>query len=187
MIGRREFMAGFGSAAAWPVVARAQQPAMPVIGLVSARSADASADLVAAFRKGLGETGYVEGQNSTVEYHWLDGQFDRLPVAVIASTAEAGALAAKKATTTAMGLQIRILNANTIDEIDAAFATLARDRLDALYVVPNGFFASYVSLAFVQRRRRSRFQPNQRVRSLSLARRLTCEIGQPRGVFAARL
>ena len=115
---------------------------------------------------------------------------DAVHVAVLvdpANTTSAEATLRVQEAARAMGLQIRILNANTIDEIDAAFATLARDRLDALYVVPNGFFASYVSLAFVQRRRRSRFQPNQRVRSLSLARRLTCEIGQPRGVFAARL
>ena len=108
---RREFMAGFGSAVAWPAVARAQQPAMPVIGFVHAASADASAGLVAAFRKGLGETGYVEGQNVTVEYHWLEGQFDRLPalmadlvrrrVAVIATPgSDTGALAAKTVTTT---------------------------------------------------------------------------------------
>jgi putative ABC transport system substrate-binding protein len=75
----REFIAWLGSATAWPLVARAQQPALPVAVLVSARSADTSADVVAAFRKGLGETGYVEGQNVTVEYHWLEGQFDRLP------------------------------------------------------------------------------------------------------------
>jgi putative tryptophan/tyrosine transport system substrate-binding protein len=111
MIGRREFIAGLGSAAAWPVVAQAQQPAMPVIGFVNGGSADASAGYVAAFRKGLGETGYVEGQNVTVEYHWAEGQLDRLPslmaelvrrrVAVIATPGNAfGAIAAKAATPT---------------------------------------------------------------------------------------
>ena len=69
---RREFIAGLGSAAAWPVVARAQQQTMPVIGFVNSGSADAAEGYVAAFRKGLGETGYVDGQNRTVEYHWLE-------------------------------------------------------------------------------------------------------------------
>ena len=71
---RRDFIAGIGSAAAWPLAARAQQPALPVIGLVNAGSADAFTGQVAAFRKSLNETGYVEGQNVTVEYHWLEGQ-----------------------------------------------------------------------------------------------------------------
>jgi putative ABC transport system substrate-binding protein len=107
---RREVIAGLGSAAAWPVVARAQQPAMPVIGFVDSGSADAGAGNVATFRKGLGETGYVAGQNVTVEYHWLEGQFDRLPelmadlvrrrVAVIATGTATAAIAAKAATTT---------------------------------------------------------------------------------------
>jgi putative ABC transport system substrate-binding protein len=70
VIGRREFVAGLG-AAALPVVARAQQAAMPVVGFVHPGSADAYTRRVAAFRMGLGETGYVEGQNVTVEYHWL--------------------------------------------------------------------------------------------------------------------
>jgi putative tryptophan/tyrosine transport system substrate-binding protein len=107
---RREFIAGLG-AAAWPVVARAQQPTLPVVGFVNARSADASADFMRAFREGLGETGYVEGQNVTVEYHWLAGRYDRLPaliadlvsrrVAVIATPANTpGAIAAKAATAT---------------------------------------------------------------------------------------
>src|SRR5260370_18029122 len=76
---RRAFIAGLGAAATWPLVARAQQPAMPVVGLISSRSPADSANLVAAFRKGLGEAGYVEGQNVSVEYRWAEGQYDRLP------------------------------------------------------------------------------------------------------------
>ena len=75
---RREFIAGLGSVAASPLVARAQQPVVPVIGFVQGGSADASTDRVRAFRNGLRETGYVEGQNVTVEYHWLEGR-DRVP------------------------------------------------------------------------------------------------------------
>jgi putative ABC transport system substrate-binding protein len=228
---RREFITLIGGAAAWPLVARAQQPAMPVVGLVSAQSAETSARYAAAFRRGLNETGYVEGQNVMVEYHWLEGQYDRLPslvadfvrrrVAVIATPLPAGALAAKAATTTipivfgvgedpvklglvaslarpggnatginffgaevvakrlgllhdlvpqavriavlvhpanaqitettlreipeaarALGLQIQVLNASTSREIEAAFATLVRDRADALFVAADGFFIS---------------------------------------------
>jgi putative ABC transport system substrate-binding protein len=229
---RREFITLLsGGAAAWPLVVRAQQPALPVVGFVRDGSADASAPFAAAFRKGLNETGYVEGQNVTVEYHWLEGQYDRLPavmadlvrrrVAVIASVGNLPALAAKAATATipivfgvgddpvrlglvsslarsggnatginfflqevtakrlrilhelvpkavriavlvnpgnvsvaestvrevqqaapAIGLQIQILNASTIGEIDAAFATLARERPDALFVAADAFFTS---------------------------------------------
>jgi putative tryptophan/tyrosine transport system substrate-binding protein len=228
---RREFIAGLGGAAAWPVVARAQQPTMPVIGFVHLGSADAAAGFPAAFRKGLGETGYVEGQNVTVERHWLEGQFDRLPalmadlvrrrVAVIATWGTEPTLAAKAATATipivfgvgqdpvklglvaslarpggnatghnsfnaevdakrlgllhelvpkavrvavlwnpasdtpadtslrdlqeaarTIGLQFHVVNATTIGEIDAAFATLARERPDALFVDTDAFFNS---------------------------------------------
>jgi putative ABC transport system substrate-binding protein len=217
---------------AWPLAARAQQPAMPVVAVIDAGAADADTRYVAAFRKGLSENGTIEGQNMTIEYHWLEGRYDRLPalmadlvhrqVAVIATPSSApAALAAKAATATipivfgvaqdpvqlglvaslarpgsnatginfflqevvakrmrllhdlvpkavriavlvnpgntstaestlrdvqqaasTMGLQIQILNATTIGEIDAAFATFSRERPDALFVAPDAFFTS---------------------------------------------
>ena len=229
---RREFITLLGSvAAAWPLTARAQQRALPVVAFVRDGSADASARFVAAFRRGLNETSYVEGQNVTVEYHWLESQYDRLPaliadlvrrqVAVIATPGALPALAAKAATATipiifsvgedpvklglvaslarpggnatginffntevmakrlrllhdlvpkavrvavlvnpanaavaettlrgvkdaapTIGLQFQVLNATTISEIDAAFATFARERPDVLVVAGDAFFIS---------------------------------------------
>ena len=230
---RREFITLLGgAAAAWPLAARAQQPAMPVVGFVSGRSHEDSVRFAPAFRKGLNETGFIEGQTVMVEYHWLDGQYDRLSslmadlvrrrVAVIATPgSNPASLAAKAATTTipivfgvgddsvrmglvaslarpggnatginffaaevlakrlgllhqlvpkavriavlvnptnastaeaalrdipeaasAIGLQTQLLNASTSREIEAAFATLMRDRADALFVAPDGFLIS---------------------------------------------
>jgi putative tryptophan/tyrosine transport system substrate-binding protein len=76
---RRAFMSLLCGAAAWPLSARGQQPAMPVVGFINPGVAKASANRVAAFRKGLSEAGYAEGQNVMVEYHWLEGHYDRLP------------------------------------------------------------------------------------------------------------
>jgi putative tryptophan/tyrosine transport system substrate-binding protein len=229
---RRKFITLLGGAAlAWPLAARAQQPAMPVIGVLDVRSPGTTENLLRAFRQGLKETGYVEGENVALDYRWADNQTNRLPdlaaefarrqVSVIAATTNLAAFAAKAATTAipivflvnedpvqlglvaslarpggnatgvniftaelsakrldllreflpgaarvgllvnpanatstestlrdmataarATGLQIKIFNASTSLEIESAFADLARDRPEVLFVASDAYFYS---------------------------------------------
>jgi putative ABC transport system substrate-binding protein len=228
---RRDFMTLIGgAAAAWPLAARAQQPAMPVIGFLSGVSPGPFAQRLAAFRQGLNETGTIEGRNVAIEHRWAEGQYDRLPalatdlvgrrVAVIVAYTNQAALAAKAATTTipivflvgqdpvklglvaslnrpgenitgvswfgadlepkqlsllhelvpnaaviallvdlnatdavsrvsqvqaaarALGLQLVVLNVRTASDIDAAFASLVRERAGALVVGGGAFLVS---------------------------------------------
>jgi putative ABC transport system substrate-binding protein len=227
---RRQFITLLGGAAAWPLTAHAQQPAIPAIGFLNTLSPDPIESLLRAFRQGLRDTGYVEGENVAIVYRWAENQMDRLPAlaadlvhrrvaAIVTAGGPPSAFAAKAATTTipivfavnedpvklglvaslarpggnltgvnffnaelvakrlellrelvpgaarvavlvnpanvtieastlrdvevaarTIGLQLKILNASTSGEINAAFATLARERADALFVGSDPFF-----------------------------------------------
>jgi len=228
---RRQFITLLGgAAAAWPVAARAQQPAMPVVGFLGISAPDTIGDRLRAFRLGLKEAGYIDGEKLAIDYRWTENQFDRFPelaadfvrkrVAVITTVAGGASLAAKLATTSipivfisaedpvrlglvaslarpggnltginifsaelvakrlefvrellpsatriavlispsgpsseatlrdiepaahALGLRVQVLNASTPREIDVAFATLVRERLDALFLAADPFFTS---------------------------------------------
>ena len=229
---RRDFIALVGGAIAWPLAARAQQPSMPVIGWLYAGAPAAIAHLMPGFRQGLNDTGFIEGQNVTIEYRFAESQYDRLPylvadlirrevTVIVTPGSPVAALAVKDATTTipivfsisedpvklglvgsfarpggnatgvsffstevgakrlgllhdlvpkaariavlvnpanvpitetmlrdipeaarVLGLQVQFLNASTSPEIEAAFATIARERADALFVAPDALFVS---------------------------------------------
>ena len=148
---RRDFTAQLGAAIAWPVAARGQQPAGPVIGFLSGRSPAESEYLVGAFRTGLNELGYVEGRNVNAEYRWADGHYERLPalaaelvgrrVAVIAATGGSVSGLAAKAVTQTTPI-IFSSGGTTESEFQRAFAAVVAQRMAGLLVGDDPFLQS---------------------------------------------
>jgi putative ABC transport system substrate-binding protein len=139
---RRDFIQGIvGSLTAWPLAASAQQPTMPMVGFVRDGLADTAARYVAAFRKGMNEAGYFEGQNVTVEYHWLEGRYDHLPalladfvhrgVAVIAAPGQVPAIALPVLLPTKLELVINLVMARALGiEVPSGLLSIADEVIE---------------------------------------------------------